>query len=334
MKSAVQSYFSSDFDIEGWHPILLAIRGCVSCNSTSNVSCTTCSDDETCQLTLQTCSTCSTTYCIAGADSSASAEASSSAAAASGRKGGTNVGAIVGGTVGGLAAIAIIAIALFFFYRRKRVQRGSLVDPMTMTDYVDDEEKPSSPRSDDMNDSILHYGSNPEAAQSSHTVASIASSAVTRASNVIPIAYIPGVINRSNPNSPSYVPPIPEIPAEHQLSEAGVSSESSDGPSPSYPSVDPYANKNLSSQPSMRNSPQSYYDSLRNTTGVPFTPTTDRHRGMSVYSGATYDSQDDESLRASINPRDSTFSTSQRTTVFGTPAVMTAVRARPNLIER
>lgn len=50
---------------------------------------------------------------------------------------------------------------------------------------------------------------------STHTVASMASSVLTRASNIIQIAYIPGVTNRSQgPGSPDLlVPPVPPIPA-------------------------------------------------------------------------------------------------------------------------
>jgi hypothetical protein len=49
---------------------------------------------------------------------------------------------------------------------------------------------------------------------STHTVASMASSVLTRASNIIQIAYIPGVTNRSGPGSPDLlVPPVPPIPA-------------------------------------------------------------------------------------------------------------------------
>lgn len=48
---------------------------------------------------------------------------------------------------------------------------------------------------------------------STHTVASFASSALTRASNIIPIAYIPGVTNRSVHSSQGLVPPVPPIPA-------------------------------------------------------------------------------------------------------------------------
>lgn len=48
---------------------------------------------------------------------------------------------------------------------------------------------------------------------STHTVHSIASTVLTRASNIIQIAYIPGVTNRATPTSPTVlVPPVPPIP--------------------------------------------------------------------------------------------------------------------------
>lgn len=48
---------------------------------------------------------------------------------------------------------------------------------------------------------------------STHTVGSIASTVLTRASNIIQIAYIPGVTNRSTPSTPGLlVPPVPPIP--------------------------------------------------------------------------------------------------------------------------
>jgi hypothetical protein len=52
-----------------------------------------------------------------------------------------------------------------------------------------------------------------DARASTHTVASLASTVLTRASNIIQIAYIPGVTNRSGPSTPGLlVPPVPPIP--------------------------------------------------------------------------------------------------------------------------
>lgn len=54
------------------------------------------------------------------------------------------------------------------------------------------------------------------------TAPSIASTALTRASNVIQIAYIPGVTNRSPPDTPGVlVPPVPPIPANLSNSSNG-----------------------------------------------------------------------------------------------------------------
>lgn len=56
-------------------------------------------------------------------------------------------------------------------------------------------------------------GLHPEARQSTRSVHSIASTVLTRASNVIQIAYIPGVTNRSPPDTPGLlVPPVPPLP--------------------------------------------------------------------------------------------------------------------------
>lgn len=59
---------------------------------------------------------------------------------------------------------------------------------------------------------------------SSSTFASLASSALSRASNVIPIAYVPGVTSRGQPSRDSSTggtlgsnPPIPDVPWEYQF---------------------------------------------------------------------------------------------------------------------
>ena len=52
-----------------------------------------------------------------------------------------------------------------------------------------------------------------DARASVHSVRSIASTVLTRASNVIQIAYIPGVTNRSVDSTPDLIPPVPPIPA-------------------------------------------------------------------------------------------------------------------------
>jgi hypothetical protein len=57
------------------------------------------------------------------------------------------------------------------------------------------------------------FSRNRDARSSTHTVASMASTVLTRASNIIQIAYIPGVTNRTGSSSPGLlVPPVPPIP--------------------------------------------------------------------------------------------------------------------------
>ncbi|KAJ5211377.1 hypothetical protein N7472_001516 [Penicillium cf. griseofulvum] len=97
--------------------------------------------------------------------------------------GGSDTGAIAGGVIGGVAAIALIVFLVWWFViRKKRLERQEA-------------EKNSS------------FG----AARSERQ--SIASTVLTRASNVIQIAYIPGVTNRSPPQTPSsLMPPVPPLP--------------------------------------------------------------------------------------------------------------------------
>lgn len=59
----------------------------------------------------------------------------------------------------------------------------------------------------------MDYASGASQRQSTHSVQSMASTVLTRASNIIQIAYIPGVTNRATPTSPTLlVPPVPPIP--------------------------------------------------------------------------------------------------------------------------
>lgn len=127
-------------------------------------------------MTSQTCDSCATTKCISTGNTSDPPPSS-----------GPNVGAIAGGVVGGLIALAAILFLIWWFViRPRRVERRA------------QQEK-----------------SGAFAAQRSErkSTQSIASTVLTRASNVIQIAYIPGVTNRSPPETPaSLVPPVPPLP--------------------------------------------------------------------------------------------------------------------------
>lgn len=97
------------------------------------------------------------------------------------------MGAIAGGVVGGLVALALILFLIWWFVvRPRRAERKA---------------------AQEKSDAFAAQRSERKSTQS------IASTVLTRASNVIQIAYIPGVTNRSPPETPaSLVPPVPPLP--------------------------------------------------------------------------------------------------------------------------
>lgn len=132
----------------------------------------------------QSCDQCATTKCIRTSSSSSSSSGNS------GSSGGSNAGAIAGGVIGGLAFVTIVVGLVWWFYMRKKKNSNEYSLGGTST-----QEK---------------RGANAQGSRKS--TGSIASTVLTRASNVIQIAYIPGVTNRSPPDTPSLVPPVPPLP--------------------------------------------------------------------------------------------------------------------------
>ncbi|KAL3482199.1 hypothetical protein BJX99DRAFT_217496 [Aspergillus californicus] len=154
---------------------------CKECPS-SAPTCPSCPSGTRCTMTAQSCSQCASVECVKLTTSTSDSQGSSSG-------GGTNKGAIAGGVIGGLAAVGILTFLIWWFViRKKRNQQRA-----------DQSEKASS------------YAPAASQAQSRKSTHSIASTVLTRASNVIQIAYIPGVTNRSPPDTP-LVPPVPPIP--------------------------------------------------------------------------------------------------------------------------
>lgn len=113
---------------------------------------------------------------------------------------GPNVGAIAGGVVGGVLVVALATFLVWwFFIKGKRAQYEQ--------EWEDD---------DIANQKASHDQFNMQRSEraSVHTVNSVATSLLSRASNMIPIAYIPGVMNRDGRNNSNLnVPPVPPIPA-------------------------------------------------------------------------------------------------------------------------
>lgn len=168
-------------------------RRCVKCPDINPV-CGSCPTGQTCLLTIQSCSACAFTTCVAehsiapsGSDNSQSNHSQSA------------VGPIAGGVVGGITAIVLIVFLVWRFCIKKRRQE---FDETAWPDEASGIEK-----------GVDKFSLNRDHRASTHTVASVASSAFTRASNVIQIAYIPGVTNRSVESSPELIPPVPPIPA-------------------------------------------------------------------------------------------------------------------------
>lgn len=133
----------------------------------------------------QSCHQCATTKCVP----TSSGSTSDSSGGSNSNSGGDSAGAIAGGVIGGLAFVAILAFLIWWFViRKKRQERDELAGPEKRNTYADSR-------------------------QSRKSAHSIASTVLTRASNVIQIAYIPGVTNRSPPETPnSLVPPVPPLP--------------------------------------------------------------------------------------------------------------------------
>ncbi|MCJ1273976.1 hypothetical protein MMC21_001769 [Puttea exsequens] len=113
--------------------------------------------------------------------------------------GGAAAGPIAGGVVGGILVVCLMTFLFWRFcikHRRQTYSDSDWPDAETIEEKGPEE-----------------YGMQREARASVHSVRSIASTVLTRASNVIQIAYIPGVTNRSVESTPDLIPPVPPIPA-------------------------------------------------------------------------------------------------------------------------
>ncbi|KAJ9625755.1 hypothetical protein H2203_004517 [Taxawa tesnikishii (nom. ined.)] len=111
---------------------------------------------------------------------------------------GPNVGAIAGGVIGGVIFIAIATFLVWRFCIRPRRQRY---------------EEAWEEEDDVATQKHAQFNELRDQRASVHTVHSMASTILSRASNVIPIAFIPGVTNRDGSNAPP-VPPIPAARAD------------------------------------------------------------------------------------------------------------------------
>lgn len=157
-------------------------------------TCPQCKADEDCVTSLGDCNTCVSATCVKKGVSGATIATNPAS-----NNDGPNIGAIVGGTIAGVVVIALAVFCFWKFYLKGR--RHEVEEEWEDPDYP--LEKP---------DGSIFTGQR-GARSSTHTVYSMASTVLTRASNIIQIAYIPGVTNRTNSSSPGLlVPPVPPIP--------------------------------------------------------------------------------------------------------------------------
>lgn len=173
-------------------------KRCVKCPPDQTPACPpSCPAGEMCIQVPASCDVCASTKCASVLVDPSSP--SSTSLPSRDNSSGPNVGAIAGGVVGGIAFVTIMVFCVWKFYlkgRRRTIDEGEWQE----VDFVQEKTEPD-------------FASRRSARASTHTVASMASSVLTRASNIIQIAYIPGVTNRSGPGSPDLlVPPVPPIP--------------------------------------------------------------------------------------------------------------------------
>ncbi|KAL8852277.1 MAG: hypothetical protein Q9221_002879 [Calogaya cf. arnoldii] len=171
-------------------------RRCVTCPETSP-SCPDCAPGEMCSLIGRNCDQCPRTQCIGGA---AASSAQSSTPPPASEKNPSAAGPIAGGVIAGVVVVIIVTFLVWRFCikkRREEFDQNEWTGTKAETEKHDDQ-----------------FAMQRDARASTHTVGSIASTVLTRASNIIQIAYIPGVTNRSVESSPDLlIPPVPPIPA-------------------------------------------------------------------------------------------------------------------------
>ena len=113
----------------------------------------------------------------------------------------------MGSAIAGCVGIAIIAFLIWKFILKGRRHP---IEPEQ--EYFDDDDD-IGPEKLQEPGSFIRMREAVSSRASTHTVGSLASTVLTRASNIIQIAYIPGVTNRSTIQSPgALIPPVPPIP--------------------------------------------------------------------------------------------------------------------------
>lgn len=166
-------------------------KRCVKC-PTETPTCPDCPSGQICSLVPQDCNACAHMTCIANPSPAPASQK-------------TNVGAIAGGVIGGVAFMAIVMFFLWRFWIKKRREQQDLEAEEWEEDEISQSKR------------VTQFNAMRSDAASTRTRGSIANSILSRASNIIQIAYIPGVTNRngSGHNSLLATAPVPPIPAAY-----------------------------------------------------------------------------------------------------------------------
>jgi len=184
------------------HTLRTIFKRCVECPP-ETPACPTCDKGDICSLVPADCSTCAHAICIKDPNPPP-------------KSSGANVGAIAGGVIGGVAFVAIVVFFVWRFYIKKKRERQ---DRELEEEWENDEIAHSK---------SMHFSNTIGDAASTRTRGSLANSILSRASNIIQIAYIPGVTNRNN-SSILETNPVPPIPATLRGSSTPKSPLSNEG---------------------------------------------------------------------------------------------------------
>ena len=186
-------------------------RRCVQCPP-ETPSCPNCSAGHICSKVVQSCDTCAYTECVV--DPAAHPPAVSS-----------NVGAIAGGIIGALALVALIVFLVWrFWIKKRRAQQDAdwaadEWDRTTSLHPSDPSDTPAATSPDDDDDVARQKrftALRPDDTASTRTRTSLATSIFSRASNIIQIAYIPGVTNRNtSTRNTLHEHPVPPLPSAY-----------------------------------------------------------------------------------------------------------------------
>jgi len=171
-------------------------KRCLKCPPESP-TCPDCRKNEICSLVPQGCDACAYMTCIENPSPAPQSQK-------------TNVGAIAGGVIGGVALVGFVMFMLWRFGIKKRREQQELEAEEWEEDDIAQQK---------------HRGFNAmrsrSDAASTRTKASLAGSFLSRASNIIQIAYIPGVTNRNRSGHNSLLTtPVPPIPAMYANTKA------------------------------------------------------------------------------------------------------------------